>query len=66
MRFVPAVVAKLTPDPLAVPAQRCRQARRRDPAAGIELEISGVAVRVGPGASGAQIAAVIRALKGSA
>ena len=65
MGFVPAVVAEPTPEPLAPLAQRSRRPRRRDPVAGIELEISGVAVRVGPGASGAQIAAVIRALKAS-
>ena len=33
---------------------------------GIEVEVAGVAVRVGPDASEAQIAAVIRALKASA
>ncbi|MFD0937273.1 transposase [Methylobacterium trifolii] len=65
--FVPALVTEPTPEPLAAPANRSRHARRRDPATtGIELEISGVAVRVGPGASGAQIAAVIRALKATA
>ncbi|MDV2986917.1 UNVERIFIED_CONTAM: hypothetical protein Q9R58_21620 [Methylobacteriaceae bacterium AG10] len=62
MGFVPAIVA----EPFAAPAQRPRRARRRDPAAGIELEISGVAVRVGPDAGEAQIAAVIRALKATA
>ena len=67
MGFVPALVAEPTPEPLAAPAQRSRRARRRDPATtGIELEISGVAVRIAQGASAAQIAAVIRALKGSA
>ena len=67
VRFVPALVAEPTPEPLAAPAQRSRRARRREPATtGIELEISGVAVRIGPGASGAQIAAVIRALKATA
>ena len=66
VRFVPALVAEPPPEPFATPAQRSRRAQRRDPATtGIELEISGVAVRVGLGASEAQIAAVIRALKGS-
>jgi transposase len=64
--FVPAVVAEPTPAPLAAPAKQSRRARRRDPAAGIELEMSGVAVRIGARASEAQITAVIRALKATA
>jgi len=65
--FVPAVV---TPDPvLAVepppaslrPKRRKRQHRR---AAAIELEASGVTVRISDGASPTTIAAVIGALKG--
>lgn len=66
MGFIPAVIAEPTPAPLAAPAKRSRRARRYKPAAGIELEISGVAVRVGPDAGEAQIAAVIRALKATA
>jgi transposase len=66
MGFVPVVIAESTTEPSAAPAQRSQRLRRRAPAAAIELEISGVAVRVGPGASPAQIAAVIRALKASA
>ena len=64
--FVPAVIAEPTTEPSAAPAQRSQRSRRRAPAAAIELEISGVAVRVGADASEAQIAAVIRALKASA
>lgn len=56
--FVPAVVAPPTPEPVR-PARRAR----RDPVAEIELDVAGVTVRVGPDASAAQIAAVIRALK---
>lgn len=64
--FVPAVVAEPTPKPIVASARRPQLPRRPDPAAGIELEISGVAVRVGSSASTAQIAAVILALKVSA
>lgn len=67
--FVPAFVAEPTPEPSAPssrPSRRSRASRRRGSAAGIELEVSGVAVRIGAGASEAQIAAVIRALKASA
>lgn len=66
MGFVPAVVAEPRSEPAAGPTQRSRRSRRRNPAFGIELEVSGIAVRVGPGASAAQIVAVIRALKASA
>jgi len=58
--FVPAVV---TPPPaVPTPQSRVRRSRRRS-ANGIELEIGGVAVRVGADASPKAIAAVIRALK---
>lgn len=62
--FVLAVVA-LTADqePASRPELRGPRARRRSFASGIELEIDGVVVRVGPGASPKAIAAVIRALK---
>ena len=61
--FVPAVV--VAPEPVETkdpkPRTRRRVARRR--AAAIELEASGVTVRIGDGTSPAMIAAVIRALK---
>ncbi|MDP4026479.1 transposase [Methylobacterium sp. NEAU 140] len=60
--FVPALVEEAEPGPAARPAQG-RGRARRGPAAVIELEAAGVAVRIGAGASTAQIAAVIRALK---
>ena len=62
-RFVPAVV--VVPEPAETktvkPRTKRRAARRR--AAAIELEASGVTVRIGDGTSPAMIAAVIRALK---
>ncbi|MER8823057.1 transposase [Mesorhizobium sp. M0991] len=59
--FVPAVVT--APEPVArhPPKQRKRQATRD--AGMIELEIDGVAMRVGRGADTKTVAAVIRALK---
>ena len=60
--FVPALV-EASPASLPPPALRSRRSRRRDCATGIELEIAGVVVRVGAGASEAAITAVIRALK---
>ena len=66
MAFVPAVIAPPEPGPAPPSSARPRRSRRRGPAAGIELEVAGVAVRVGAGASAAQIAAVIRALKATA
>src|SRR6266849_4221800 len=62
--FVPAVVETAEPEPtvLLTPPRR---ARRRSTANGIELEIGGVAVRVGADANPRAIAAVIRALKAS-
>jgi transposase len=60
--FVPAVMETIGPEPPAA-AQPPRQARRRSKADGIELEIAGVAVRVGADAKPRAIEAVIRALK---
>ncbi|EYD77498.1 hypothetical protein Rumeso_00923 [Rubellimicrobium mesophilum DSM 19309] len=62
--FVPALVEvpSARPEPQPCPEPRRRSARR-SAAEGIELEIAGVAVRIGPGASPEAIAAVIRALK---
>lgn len=57
--FVPAVVE---PEPPPAAPPRPRRSRRHGPVA-IELEVAGVMVRVGAGASEAQITAVIRALK---
>jgi hypothetical protein len=63
--FVPVVVA---PEPVAEstqakqPRQRMKQSARRRRGAAIELEASGVTVRIGDGASPATIAAVIGAL----
>lgn len=61
--FVPAVIAARMPEPAAkrVPRQRRRKAARD--AGMIELEIDGVAMRVGRGADAKTVAAVIRALK---
>ena len=57
-KFVPAVVE---------PAATRRQRRHNTSAAAvIELEIDGVTVRIGDGASAATVAAVIRALKRTA
>jgi transposase len=63
--FVPAIV--VSPGPAAAPAPKPRPKRRgpRRSAAAIELEASGVTVRIGDGASPATIAAVIAALKGA-
>ena len=61
--FVPAVIAPAVSEPAPAPAARPRRSRRAGDATGIELEIAGVAVRIGADASEAAIAAVIRALK---
>jgi transposase len=58
--FVPAVVATRTREPRR-PRQRKQKAFRG--AGVIELEIDGVAMRVGHGADAKTVAAVIRALK---
>ena len=67
--FVPALVETVVvetaqPEPTAA-ATPPRRIRRRSAASGIELEIGGVAVRVGADANPQAIAAVIRALKAS-
>jgi transposase len=58
--FVPAVVAAPTPAPAA---KRLRKQKVARDAGVIELEIDGIAMRVGRGADARTIAAVIRALK---
>lgn len=58
--FVPALIAEPTPPPKAVASSR---RRRRRAAAAVELEIDGVAVRIGHGTDRETIAAVIAALK---
>jgi transposase len=60
--FVPAVVETSGPE-APQQAGAPRRARRRSKADGIELEIAGVAVRVGADAKARTIEAVIRALK---
>lgn len=60
--FVPAVLETIEPEPPAA-AILARRARRRSKVDGIELEIAGVAVRVGADAKPRAIEAVIRALK---
>ena len=60
--FVPAVV-EATLDPPPSPASPPRDACRPEPVTGIELEMDGIVVRVGPAASQGAIAAVIRALR---
>ncbi|WP_246685505.1 transposase [Methylobacterium sp. WL103] len=64
LRFVPAVLMSepLEPTPVEAKAEPHRQAA----CTGIEVEVGGVLVRVGPDAGEAQIAAVIRALKATA
>ena len=64
--FVPAVIEapSVLPEPQPCPEpRRRRRSSRRSATEGIELEIAGVVVRIGPGASPEAIAAVIRALK---
>jgi len=59
--FVPAIVEPgVTPDP--VPARRADR-RRRAKGTAVELEIDGVAVKIGHGADAGTIAAVIEALR---
>ena len=60
--FVPAVVETTEPEPPAT-IKAPRRKRRRSKADGIELEIAGVAVRVGADAKPRTIEAVIRVLK---
>ena len=59
--FVPAVIEpSAVPDP--APTRRLRR-RRRTAAAAVELEIDGVAVKIGRGADAGVISAVIEALR---
>jgi len=60
--FVPAVVDIGSPDEPAPAVQRPKQ-RRRSKASAVELEIDGVAVKIGRGADTGVIAAVIEALR---
>jgi transposase len=60
--FVPAVIEPGA-FPAAAPVRRARR-RHRLAAAAVELEIDGVAVRIGRGADAGVIAAVIEALRG--
>ena len=59
--FVPAMIEPGTRTK-PVPARRVRRKRRTKPAV-VELEIDGVAVKIGRGADAGMIAAVIEALK---
>ena len=61
--FVPAVVAAPMPEPAAKLPPRIRKRKAARDAGVIELEIDGVAMRVGRGADSKTVAAVIRALK---
>ena len=60
--FVPAVVEP-SPGPPLSPASQPRRVRRGGSVTGIELEMNGIVVRIGSGASPEAIGAVIRALK---
>jgi transposase len=62
VRFVPAVV-EAGPGLPPRPASQPRRARQPGPVMGIEVEMDGIVVRIGPGASPQAIGAVIRALK---
>ena len=64
--FAPAVVAAPTREPAAMRLPKQRQRKAARDAGMIELEIDGVAMRVGRGADVRTVAAVIRALKGGA
>lgn len=61
--FVPAVVAAPMLEPAAKRPPRARKRKAARDAGVIELEIDGVAMRVGRGADSKTVAAVIRALK---
>ena len=62
--FVPAVIDHAPAPGLASPPVKPSKARRRGKAAAaVELEIDGVAVKIGRGADATLIAAVIDALK---
>ena len=60
--FVPAVVPAPKPEPTGKQQPQRKRKAARD-AGVIELEIDGVAMRVGRGADARTVAAVIRALK---
>jgi transposase len=60
--FVPAVVEP-SPGPPPPPAPQPQHARQPGPVMGIEVEMDGIVVRIGSGASPQAIAAVICALK---
>ena len=61
--FVPALVDASTPEPVVKRPSRPRRKKASRDAGMIELEIDGIAMRVGRGADAKTIAAVIRALK---
>jgi len=61
--FVPAVVTAGPPEPAAKRPARPRKRKAARDAGVIELEIDGIAMRVGRGADAKTVAAVIRALK---
>ena len=63
--FVPAVVAAPEPEPAGKRTRSTRKRKAAREAGVIELEIDGVAMRVGRGADARTVAAVIRALKAS-
>ncbi|MER8849814.1 hypothetical protein [Mesorhizobium australicum] len=63
--FVPAVVAASLPEPVAQRPGRPRKQKAIRDAGVIELEIGGVAMRVGRGADTKTVAAIIRALRGT-
>jgi transposase len=64
--FVPAVVAAPISEPAARRAPSTRKRKAARDAGVIELEIDGIAMRVGRGADAKTVAAVIRALKATA
>jgi transposase len=61
--FVPAVIAAPMPEPAAKRCAKPRKGKAARDAGVIELEIDGVAMRIGRGADAGRVAAVIRALK---
>ena len=61
--FVPAVIAAPEPEPSGKRARSTRKRKAAPDAGVIELEIDGVAMRVGRGADARTVATVIRALK---
>ena len=62
LEFVPAIVDVGS----AVPRGRLRHGKAEARAGGIDIEINGVTVRVGPGADAATLMTVLRALKAGA